>query len=95
MDVGTFKASLPSADRVAASLYNIVFNRNIARCPFTERHTNGDRNPSLRYDSRKERIFCASQHCFGDRGVDAIGLVEAMEGLEFTGATTDLQNTTD
>ena len=85
------KGRLPSCDAVARDLYGIEFRRNAARCPFPENHNNGDHNPSLRYDPKKDRIFCASQQCFGDKGVDGFGLVKRMEPCEFPTAASILQ----
>lgn len=68
------KGRPPTCDAVAHDLYGIEFLRNAARCPFPANHNNGDRDPSLRYDPKKDRIFCASQQCFGEKGVDAFGL---------------------
>ena len=64
--------------------YGISFNRSgQGRCPFSERHHNGDANPSLRLDQKKGRIRCFSQGCFGEGGVDHFGLVMQMENVDF------------
>ena len=85
------KGRLPSCDAVARDLYGIEFRRNATRCPFPANHRNGDRDPSLRYDAKKDRIFCASQECFGEKGVDVIGLVRTMKECDFPTALSILQ----
>lgn len=73
------KRRIPEVARVANDLYGIEFRNGVARCPFVEKHNHGDRNPSFRHDRKKNRVFCASQQCFGEKGADAIGLVQVME----------------
>ena len=81
------KERIPNCEGVARDLYGIEFRRGIAPCPFPENHNNRDRNSSLRYDQKKDRIFCASQGCFdGDRGVDAFGLVKVLDRCDFSEA---------
>ena len=78
------KERIPSCEGVARDLYGIEFRRGVAPCPLPQNHNNRDRNPSLRYDQKKDRIFCASQGCFdGDRGVDAFGLVKVLDQCDF------------
>ena len=77
------KARLPTVDVVARDLCGIEFKRNAAKCPFPSNHSHGDRDPSLRFDNGKNRVFCASQNCFGEQGVDAFGLVQKMTGCGF------------
>lgn len=77
------KRRIPDVARVASNLYGIEFRNGVARCPFPDRHKNGDRDPSLRHDRKKDRVFCASQQCFGEKGADAIGLVQVMDGCKF------------
>jgi uncharacterized protein (DUF927 family) len=77
------KRRIPDVARVASDLYGIEFRNGVARCPFPGKHSHGDRDPSLRYDRKKDRIFCASQLCFGEQGADAIGLVRFMENCNF------------
>lgn len=77
------KQALGPVDLLAAQRYGVEWHNNQARCPFPDRHAHGDRNPSLRSDQRKGRIFCASQQCFGESGVDAIGLVMTMERCSY------------
>ena len=84
------KRRTPTIDVVARDFYEIEFRNGIAQCPFPESHSHGDRNPSLRYDRRKNRVFCASQNCFGRNGVDAIGLVEHMERCSYHAAVEKL-----
>ena len=86
------KRQIPDVARVACDLYGIEFTRNIAHCPFPENHNNGDRNPSLRYDKSKNRVFCASQICFGAKGVDMIGLVQKIDACSFSAAIRKLQD---
>lgn len=90
MDLDSLKRDLPSVDRIAADLYGLQFTKGAARCPFPGNHTHGDRDPSLRYDRKKNRIFDPAQNCFGENGVDAFGLVQRMEGVEFVQAAEKL-----
>jgi uncharacterized protein (DUF927 family) len=83
MSASELKRRIPDVARVARDLYSINFQSGVARCPFWEKHNHGDRAPSLRFDKRKNRIFCASQQCFGEKGVDAVGLVQQMEPCDF------------
>lgn len=53
-----------------------------ARC-FSQAHKNGDRNPSLAFDTRTNRYKCFT--C--DNGGDTIALVQQAEGLDFREAT--------
>ena len=80
------KRQIPDVAVVARDLYGIDFRKGVARCPFPENHTRGDRDPSLRHDRKKNRLFCASQHCLGEKGVDAIDLVRRMDGCSFQDA---------
>lgn len=75
-------ARLPSADVVARQFYGIEFRRGVAQCPFKQNHNHGDHDPSLRWDRRKGRVFCASQQCFGEQGADTIELVRVMEHMD-------------
>ena len=76
------KFYLPSIDLVASELYGIEFGRDHrALCP---KHR--DHSPSLYHDRGKDRVFCVSHQCFGEKGVDAFGLVQCMEGLDFPAA---------
>lgn len=84
------RPSLPSVDRIALDLYGINFQKDQERCPFPDRHNHGDRDKSLRFDRGKGRIFCASQQCFGENGVDAFGLVQKMDGVTFPQAVEKL-----
>lgn len=77
------KRQIPDVVRVASDLYGVEFRNGVARCPFTNKHNHGDRDPSLRYDRKKNRVFCASQKCFGEKGADAIGLVQMMDDCRF------------
>jgi putative DNA primase/helicase len=52
--------------------YGVEFNaRGWAKCPFPERHNNGDAKPSLHI--HKQRATCHSQQCF--QGDDVFGVV--------------------
>jgi hypothetical protein len=84
------RRSIPNVAIVARDLYQIEFRKDSARCPFPENHSHGDRDPSLRFDKRKTRLFCASQCCFGEKGVDAIGLVQRMDRCSFPRAVQKL-----
>lgn len=86
ISAAALKLRIPDVAAVARDLYGIDFRNGVARCPFPRNHSHGDRDPSLRYDRKKNRLFCASQSCFGERGVDAIGLVERMDGCSFSEA---------
>ncbi len=77
------KSQIPDVAIVAGDLYGVDFRKGVARCLFSQNHSHGDRDPSLRHDRKKDRLFCASQNCFGEKGVDAIGLVQRMERLSF------------
>lgn len=50
------------------------------RCPFPERHTNGDAHHSVTI--KDGRAYCWSQHCLGERGADVFELVGLLEGLQ-------------
>ena len=68
--------------------YNLAFDeKGWSRCPSAERHNNGDANPSFRLDRTSGYFRCWSQGCYGDRGVDLIGFVMKMEGVDFRTAT--------
>lgn len=78
------KATNPIED--VARSYGITFNeRGQARCPFTERHNNGDATPSLHLDRKHQRVRCYSQDCFSG-AVDVIGMVMKMDGIGFKAA---------
>ena len=77
------KRRIPNVAAVAADLYQIEFRNHAARCPFSENHRHGDRDPSLRHDREKNRLFCASQGCFGEKGVDVLGLVQRIDRCSF------------
>jgi uncharacterized protein (DUF927 family) len=72
-------------------LGGLLFHRR--KAPLTRRfvvyycsavyNNHGDRDPSLRHDKKKDRVFCASQNCFGSTGADAFGLVQVMESCNF------------
>ena len=52
--------------------YGVEFNaRGWGKCPFPERHNNGDAHPSLHI--HKQRVTCHSQQCF--KGDDVFGVV--------------------
>jgi hypothetical protein len=91
--VEDLKFHLPSLDIVATDLYGIEWRNGfpgkagIALCP---RHP--DHNSSLRYDPKRDRIFCASQQCFTPKGVDALGLVQTMDRCDFARACERLAN---
>ncbi len=85
------KRKIPTPNIVASDFYSIKWRNNQARCPCVDRHNHGDKNPSLRYDTGKNRIFCASQQCFGENGADAFTLVMVMEGCNFSKAKRRLQ----
>jgi putative DNA primase/helicase len=80
------KRVIPDVAVVARDLYGIAFKKNLAQCPFRQNHNHGDRDPSLRHDRKRNRLFCASQQCFGEKGVDAIGLVRHMDHCSFDAA---------
>jgi DNA primase len=86
------KRRIPDVAGVAKDLYQIEFKNGVARCPFSENHNHGDRDPSLRHDRKKRRLFCASQNCFGEQGADAIGLVQQMDRCRFPEAVQKLSN---
>lgn len=86
------KRQIPSVAIIARDLYGIDFRNGTAPCPFPQNHSNGDRDPSLRFDRRKNRLFCASQNCLGQKGADAIGLVQVMDRCPFPEAIRKLMN---
>jgi hypothetical protein len=92
MTTDELRPHIPTVDVVAHDLYGINFKNGCAQCVFPDRHTHGDRDHSLRYDRPKDRIFCASQQCFGAKGVDAFGLVATVDGTNFRGAFAKLQS---
>ncbi len=49
-------------------------------CLFPEKHTHGDRDPSM--TCANGRVRCWSQGCFGEHGVDIFELVGIMENIE-------------
>jgi hypothetical protein len=77
------KLQIPNVAVVAAQLYGIMFKNGTAQCPFSKNHNRGDRDPSLRHDKKKNLLFCASQNCFGQKGTDAISLVQLMDRCSF------------
>jgi hypothetical protein len=83
MPAAELKRRIPNVATVALDLYGIDFKKDVARCPFPQNHSHGDRDPSLRHDRRKNRLFCASQNCLGQKGVDAIGLVQRVDQCSF------------
>lgn len=85
------KRRIPNVAVVAKDLYQIEFRNGVARCPYSENHNHGDRDPSFRHDRKKNRLFCSSQNCFGEKGVDVIGLVQGMERCGFTEAVQKLE----
>ena len=52
------KRRTPDVAKAASDLYRIEFRNGVARCPFPNKHTHGDRDPSLRHD--KKRIGCSA-----------------------------------
>lgn len=70
--------------------YGVTFNASgRGRCPFPERHNNGDSHPSFHLDRKHQRARCESQDCFKG-AVDVIGLVMKMDGVNFKGAVQKL-----
>ena len=49
------------------------------QCLSPENHNNNDANPSM--DVYKDRVFCRSQGCFGDKGADIFEVVGLKENL--------------
>ena len=79
-------------ESLARERYGIVFNGSCrARCPFPENHRNGDADPSLGLDRRRQTIRCWSQRCYGDKGADVIDLVRIMDGVDFEKALTEVE----
>ncbi len=83
MSAAELKRRIPDAAAVARDFYQIEFRKDAGRCPFPENHSHGDRDPSLRFDRKKNRLFCASQKCLGEKGVDALGLVQRIDRCSF------------
>jgi putative DNA primase/helicase len=90
MSAAELKRRIPDVAAVANDIYHIEFRKDVGRCPFPERHSHGDRDPSLRFDRKKNRLFCASQKCLGEKGVDAIGLVRHLDQSSFQEAIAKL-----
>ncbi len=83
IDKQEVKARLDIED--VAREYGITFDeKGWGSCCFPEKHNNGDANPSLQINRAKQRITCWSQGCFGETGVDVIGLVQKVEKIDFT-----------
>jgi DNA primase len=84
-EISRLKAANPIED-VAREWYGITFDpKGRGRCPFHERHNNGDQNPSLHLDRNHGRLRCQSQNCFGGP-VDVIGLVMKLDTVGFKAA---------
>jgi hypothetical protein len=83
MSAVELKRRIPDVAAVARDLYQIEFRKDTAHCPFPENHSHGDHDPSLRHDRKKNRLFCASQKCLGDKGVAAN--VRARDGMGKSG----------
>src|SRR5260370_3405874 len=83
LNAADLKHRIPDVARVASDLYRIEFRNGVAQCPFPNKHIHGDRDPSFRYDRKKNRVFCASQQCFGEKGADAFALVMLMSNCTF------------
>ena len=68
-------------------IYGIeVDEKGVGRCPFRDRHKNGDKHPSLKYDAKSRRLFCNSARCFDfeeRKGVDLFAFVQVMEQCSF------------
>lgn len=92
MPAAEVKRLIPHVAIVARDLYGVDFKKGIAPCLFPENHNHRDRDPSLRHDKKKDRLFCASQKCFGEKGVDAIGLVQRVDRCSFTDAIQKLKD---
>jgi len=89
VDLARLKTLNPIED--VAREHGITFNeRGWGCCPFGDRHTNGDANPSLHLDRKKQRVRCESQNCFNG-AVDVVGLVMRMQGLDFKTACQKLE----
>ena len=60
------------------------------QCLRPENHRNQDANPSM--DIYRDRVFCRSQECFGDKGADIFELVGIMEDIsDFKGQMAKVQ----
>jgi hypothetical protein len=92
MPAAEVKRLIPDVAFVARDLYGVDFKKGTAPCLFPQNHNHGDRDPSLRYDKKKDRLFCASQKCFGEKGADAIGLVKLVDQCSFTDAIQKLKD---
>ena len=83
MSIDTTKLKeIPVKDVWQALGFDLPRGNSNARC-FSQAHKNGDRNPSLAFDSRTNRYKCFT--C--DMGGDVIALVQQAEGLEFREAS--------
>jgi putative DNA primase/helicase len=91
MDNKELKSRFDIAD-YAENHYGIVWNdKGLACCPFPEKHMNGDRDPSCQVSRDFQTVKCWSQGCFGEKGVDIIGLVQKMEKMSFREAKQKLE----
>ena len=73
------RSYLPAIDRIAKDLYGIEFGRDHrALCPEHDDHT-----PSLYHDRKKNRVFCTSHLCYGEKGADAFKLVQLRQNCSF------------
>ena len=70
--------------REVAASYGLEFDASgRGRCPFPERHTNGDAKPSLRIDQTTQRVKCWSQGCIDG---DIFEFVQKMDRVDFNDA---------
>jgi len=83
-ELADLKARVDAAT-FARDRYSIELNnQGRGRCPLSERHNNGDRDPSLQV--HEGSIKCWSQGCFGEKGVDVFGLVMVIDSVGLTEA---------
>jgi len=83
MSIDTTKLKeIPVKDVWQALGFELPRGNSNARC-FSQAHKNGDRNPSLAFDTRTNRYKCFT--C--DMGGDVIALVQQAESLEFREAS--------
>lgn len=78
LDAAEIKRRVP-IETVLAHYGGTLTAKGEGRCLFPHNHKNGDADPSMTV--RDGRVKCWSQGCFGEKGVDAFGLVGLKEGL--------------
>ena len=91
MEASQLKTRVP-IERVLSYYGSRPNETGIFHCPVPGNHANGDANPSGKVF--KERAFCHSQKCFGEKGADIFAVAELMEQLpSFANQKAFIENT--